>query len=427
MNLRHMRNDVFLASGVAIALVALTGTTRADECSALYKHSSVQKVISDHVERATKARQSNPDLPYDIAKNLDLLSGRVSETLRRDYVDNPRYPGELETKRGNAVDAAMGLGLNALIACFPQYKKLYVSVVEPQQNRRDLANSSPKKPETVASSGPSEDSKASVRRPSCSPVFENELAQGFATSVTNDLVRDFERMNWREPDLNGAVNEIKKKIYFKMNSLLFNDPDHARTDRIMQEINNLDIPTAKMCFPQFAAAANKISAEWASLQEEREKKKAEEVASAEREQQRIAAREKEQQDQKAREEAEAKTPRGILRHAYEDYVYLNLCQKERQGYAMVYISAPEMEDARRSVKLIEEKIVSENKDIDKVALWDQASQIKIQLGDRYRNWASMFSGSSGDTQRAACQYALHRLKVKLEEMNPSATKMKKDF
>lgn len=404
----------------------MPGAIHANECSPLYKLPSVQKVVSDHIERATKARQANPDLPYDVARNLDLLTERVTGALRKDYVDNPRQPGELEAKRGAAADAALGLGLDALIGCFPQYKNFYSSVVEPQQKRKALANTPLESGKVAPRSEISKDTKASQPQ-SCSPIFDNEIARGIATSVTNDLVRDFERMNWRKPDFIGAVGEIKNNLYRKMYPILLESSDHARADRIIKEILGLKIDSAKICFPDFAEAVDKISAEWNVLEAERERKKAEEAASAERERQRIAAREQEKRDQQERAEAEAKTPRGILQRAYEDYVYVSLCRQERQGYAMVYISEPEMEEARRNVKAIENNITADVFDIDKAKLWDQASKIKIQLGDDYRNWAFTYSNATGDIQRAACQFALRSLKSKLNELKPETAQMKKDF
>ncbi len=403
---------------VSFAILSSLGTisaAQATECRSLYKHPAVQKVVAEHVARATKARQTDPSLSYDVAKNLDLLSERVTTALRTDYIENSDYPGTRQSKQREAVEATMELGMDALIGCFPSYRAMYAQFIEPQQSRKEAARPSP------------DGTAPSAMVAACAPVFQHRVAQTIVTEISNDLADILNRNNTTPPPVEAAAKEVSRKLWFKLNSDQPSANERAAWERALDDVAKLDLPTVKRCFPQFAVAADKVAAEWAVIKSERDKKQAEEAAAREQQRQRTASREQEQRDKEARAQADAKTPSGILRRAYEDYVYVGLCQKERQGYAVVHIAPPEMEEARRSVKLIEEKMTAAHRDLDKDALWSQAAQVKIEIGDRYRMAASMFTNLGPEAQRTACQLALSNLRSTLKEISPSAGLPKKDF
>jgi hypothetical protein len=106
------------------------------------------------------------------------------------------------------------------------------------------------------------------------------------------------------------------------------------------------------CFPSFKVALQRDADEKAKEQEElRELRRQRAI---ERQQQEEASRREEQ-----RRAEEANKPENLLRSSYVNYIFLRRCYEARQGYAMIYLSDPEMARSKRAVSRIEEKLKTE--------------------------------------------------------------------
>jgi hypothetical protein len=107
------------------------------------------------------------------------------------------------------------------------------------------------------------------------------------------------------------------------------------------------------CFPDFAvalepfAAAQKVAQEAAEQVRQQVAREAAAVAAAK---QKLANQQKADQ---AAADARAKLPINILGTAYTWYVTVTQCHEARDGYAAIYISSPEMDQARNAVQIIE--------------------------------------------------------------------------
>src|SRR4051794_13293532 len=75
--------------GVILALSCNTDVANAADCSPLYSLPAVKRVVTEHAERVFTARKRDPNLPYDVARNMDVLGERITKALRDDFVHNP--------------------------------------------------------------------------------------------------------------------------------------------------------------------------------------------------------------------------------------------------------------------------------------------------------------------------------------------------
>jgi hypothetical protein len=107
-------------------------------------------------------------------------------------------------------------------------------------------------------------------------------------------------------------------------------------------------------------------------------------------------------------------PKYALRAAYAHYIFIKRCYDARQGYAMIYISDPELVRATRAISRIEEKLKPElPQGLKTDDLWSEANT----SGGR----------SNYPLYREICQTELDSLDQKYKELFPEDSTIKKDF
>jgi hypothetical protein len=126
-----------------------------------------------------------------------------------------------------------------------------------------------------------------------------------------------------------------------------------------------------------------------------------------------------QVEQKAQEEEAAK-PENILQVAYGNYIGTKQCFEWRQGYLEVYISEPEMENARKYIAAIDKKLNVPTKDI----IWSKAAITASGITN-----TSIFVAANGIgmTPRMSCQLFYAKVQSIYTDMFPAASRVKKDF
>lgn len=117
---------------------------------------------------------------------------------------------------------------------------------------------------------------------------------------------------------------------------------------------------------------------------------------------------------------DAKLPINILGTAYAAYVDLKRCYDARQGYATIYLSTPEMQQARDAVRQIEQAVkpkLDPNTTTDYV--WSRVEQAEG------RNFQP--SGDYQEGMRMLCRDRLALLLGILREQVPESGRIEKDF
>jgi hypothetical protein len=149
-----------------------------------------------------------------------------------------------------------------------------------------------------------------------------------------------------------------------------------------------------------------------------ERKIQEEAAAEKRKIQEEAATQRKIEQEAA--DASAKLPINILGTAYTSYVDVKRCQEARDGYAAIYISNPEMDQARNAVLTIEQTMKSK---LDQNTTTDDVwSRVATTEGRNFRP-----SGDYQEGTRMLCRERLALLLSILREHAPERDTIKKDF
>jgi hypothetical protein len=130
----------------------------------------------------------------------------------------------------------------------------------------------------------------------------------------------------------------------------------------------------------------------------------------------VQAAQRQQEDQLA----ESKLPANILATAYAAYIDVKKCQDAREGYADVYITDPELEQAKAAVRKIEDAIkpkLGPGENPDKI--WSQVTQTEGRHFDPAHDFQQ--------GQRYMCQRRLALVLQILHEQVPDSATIKKDF
>jgi alkylated DNA nucleotide flippase Atl1 len=171
-------------------------------------------------------------------------------------------------------------------------------------------------------------------------------------------------------------------------------------------IENGRAPELLACFPDLVAAIREFSprVKAAITATEQNQKAAQEAASAK------------QKD----DIAQAKLPINILGTAYASYVDVKRCQEAPDGYSTIYISIPEMNQARDAVRQIEQTMRSK---LDQNTTTDDVwSRVATTEGRNFRP-----SGDYQEGTRMLCRERLALLLSILREHAPELGTIKKDF
>jgi hypothetical protein len=126
-------------------------------------------------------------------------------------------------------------------------------------------------------------------------------------------------------------------------------------------------------------------------------------------------------------------PMHVLTRTYHDYVVIRKCFEQRDGYALVNISAQDMERAKKAAKGIEEAIQKNNPSVDKDAAWKAANsdsedwktetdKVELTLLGQYN---SKLQVDLSDRNR--CQNILQAMETRFKRVAPEENEVKKDF
>jgi hypothetical protein len=171
-------------------------------------------------------------------------------------------------------------------------------------------------------------------------------------------------------------------------------------------IENGTAPQLLACFPDLVAAIREFSprVKAAITATEQKQKAAQEAASA-----------KQKEDI-----AQANLPINILGTAYASYVDVKRCQEARDGYSTIYISIPEMNQARDAVRQIEQTMRSK---LDQNTTTDDVwSRVATTEGRNFHP-----SGDYQERTRMLCRERLALLLGILREQAPERGIIEKDF
>jgi hypothetical protein len=139
------------------------------------------------------------------------------------------------------------------------------------------------------------------------------------------------------------------------------------------------------------------------------------------------------------DEAKAETghPESVLRLAYLNYVYVRRCHESRKGYALVYITDAELEDARTATKQVEGLVRQMEPRLPIDQIWEEANLRKKQVDLGLLNawnttmqdiWSDQLArGNYNEYVAQQCKAAFRDLKVLRGKLIPSANILKKDF
>lgn len=156
-----------------------------------------------------------------------------------------------------------------------------------------------------------------------------------------------------------------------------------------------DHTTLRACFPDFINLANEVKG-------------------------RIEAQRHEVEEKQREQERLRQTPTYVLGNSYVAYINVKRCWKHRLGYASIYISDVEMEQANVAIKRIEQKMKDGLEgDWTTDSMWQEAdrrSQANLRL-DHNR----------GGYQRDVCQRELGRLLDEYKKQFPHDFATPKDF
>jgi hypothetical protein len=120
------------------------------------------------------------------------------------------------------------------------------------------------------------------------------------------------------------------------------------------------------------------------------------------------------------EVAQVKLPANVLASAYAAYIDVKKCQVAREGYADVYVSDPEMDQAKAAVRQIEGAVrpkLGSNSSTD--VIWSQVMQTEGQSFEPNHDFQP--------GTRYLCQNKLASLQQTLREQVPESGKIKKDL
>jgi hypothetical protein len=114
------------------------------------------------------------------------------------------------------------------------------------------------------------------------------------------------------------------------------------------------------------------------------------------------------QEQAHLQAIEAAKPINRLAMAYQAYVQVQLCYKQRQGYQIVWVNDVEMDRARRAIKAIEQKFTKDDPSIDTNKLWQ-----------------SVLTPMAVDQD--LCRFSVNQLLATWSQIGPSDFSAEKDF
>ena len=117
------------------------------------------------------------------------------------------------------------------------------------------------------------------------------------------------------------------------------------------------------------------------------------------------------------------SPEGLLHNSYLNYQIISILYKSRDGYAVVYFTNEQMNDAKKKIKEIETTLVKKHK-LDKDALWNKATNTYKESYSHF-DIVSSTGGYNNDVAGAA-RLELMKLNDNYKKVTGSGS-VEKDF
>ena len=83
---------------------------------------------------------------------------------------------------------------------------------------------------------------------------------------------------------------------------------------------------------------------------------------------------KQEADERAKLIAESERPEHLLRSSYIAYIHVKKCFETRNGYSLVYVTAAELEGAKKNAKSIEQELKQKKPGLNPDATWGEANK-----------------------------------------------------
>lgn len=138
-------------------------------------------------------------------------------------------------------------------------------------------------------------------------------------------------------------------------------------------------------------------------------------------QQQVQAERSRREAQREESAARSKIPSNLLASTYGAYMIVRRCSDARQGYSAIFISAPEMDEARAAVTKVERELKA------KLAATESVDEIWKNVADQEARSQIRLDGSEFQLQRSLCRQSLEKLLDIVKENVAGGNALKKDF
>jgi hypothetical protein len=88
----------------------------------------------------------------------------------------------------------------------------------------------------------------------------------------------------------------------------------------------------------------------------------------------IKREQKQEGDERAKLIAESERPEHLLRSSYIAYIHVKKCFEARNGYSLAYVTAAELEGAKKNAKLIEQELKQKKPSLNPDVTWGEANK-----------------------------------------------------
>ncbi|GJD40339.1 hypothetical protein [Methylobacterium bullatum] len=141
-----------------------------------------------------------------------------------------------------------------------------------------------------------------------------------------------------------------------------------------------------------------------------------------------------EEKQRALEEmlAEAAKPTTMLLDAYRNYLAARQCFDSRTGFALVYLTAQQMEEAKAQVKGIEAALLQKEPSLATDERWETANREEAAANDDiaelvYTGRGNVKELTYTEQGRRFCAIAVGWLRERYGDLYPDSRTVKKDF
>lgn len=255
-----------------------------------------------------------------------------------------------------------------LLFCFPELQRV-LDAVRSRQNK--IAESEHTQQQTEREQGvPDCRAALTATLRGYNPVIENVLPaieDPQVQSLAKEIAHDLEGQEVTSEDVTNpraALAGLLEKFRGELRSRVVTLPAGHATIVLQSWLSNMQEPTIISCFPAIIPVGRAFADKLRAGADEARKRQAESTA-------------------------QAQAPRNVLGRAYASYMFIKRCYDAREGYAAVYISQPEMEQARGAVRQIEEFIkpkLESGTTADQLAANDGSRGEHLPADHRLPNW-----------------------------------------